>query len=227
MSTTPPTDLRSLLAALRALAEPIAERLDVDVVAIEVTGSSSYGSRVLRVSLDKVGGSTITDCTRFSRIFSPALDVADVIAAAYTLEVSTPGIERPVQRLVDFERFVGCPCRLKTWDMDSRRRLKCIIGGVDGDEVRLLVEGVERRIHIDDIERANLLLDLDQYELLGQGLHPMAQPAKTAEPVALHKPGQPAAKAKKSKAISIDEGGRKPPKSKSSRKTPSTVQESS
>ena len=227
MSTTPPTDLRSLLAALRALAEPIAERVDVDVVAIEVTGSSSYGSRVLRVSLDKAGGATITDCARFSRIFSPALDAADVIAAAYNLEVSTPGIERPVQRLVDFEKFAGCSCRLKTWDMDSRRRLKCLILGVDGDEVRVAVEGVERRYHIDDIERANLLLDLDQYERLGQGLHPMAPPAEPTPPAPPRKPGQPAVKGQKSKTSSIDDGGRKPPKSKSSKKNPSTVQESS
>lgn len=190
-----PTDLRTLLIALRALAEPVATRLDLEVVAIELIGAAGVGGRVLRISLDKPGGSTITDCTRFSRIFSPALDAADLIASTYNLEVSTPGMDRPVQRLADFERFVGCLIRLKTWDMDSRRRLKAVILGVSGDEIVLDVDGTERRYHIDDVERANLVLDLDQYARLGEGLHPIAPP----EP-------PPAV-----------EGGMKPPKSRKPR----------
>ncbi len=207
MSPVHPTDLRSLVAALRALAEPIAARVDVDVVAIEVVGASGASGRVLRVSLDKAGGATITDCTRFSRIFSPALDVADLVATTYTLEVSTPGIERPVQRLVDFERFVGCTCRIKTWDMDSRRRLKSVLTGVEGDEVLVTVDGVPRRYHIDDIERANLVLSLDEYARLGEGLHPLA-PA--SPPVA-------APKAARAPRLSKDDGGHSPPVAKKPR----------
>lgn len=214
---SPVTDLRSLIAALRALAEPIAERVDVEIIAIELTGSSGGGGRILRISLDKPGGSSITDCTRFSRIFSPALDAADLIATAYTLEVSTPGIERPVQRLVDFERFAGCTARIKTWDMDGRRKLKCMLRGVEGDEILVEVDGVPRRYHVDDVERAVLQLDLDQFERLGQGLHP-GLPAGAPAPVA--KPGKGLAKpaaAASPPTPSPDDGGKNPPKSKNSR----------
>ncbi len=211
---SPVTDLRSLIAALRALAEPIAERVEVEVVAIELTGASGVGGRVLRISIDKPGGSTITDCTRFSRIFSPALDAADLIATAYTLEVSTPGIERPVQRLADFEKFAGCLARIKTWDMDGRRRLKCILRGVEGDEILVDVDGVPRRYHADDVERATLLLDLDQFERLGQGLHP-GLPA--GSPVPLAKPGKALPGKLPAPPPSPDDGGKNPPKSKNSR----------
>lgn len=210
----PVTDLRSLIAALFALAEPVAERVGVTIVAIEVTGASGVSGRILRVSVDKPGGSTITDCSRFSRIFSPALDAADLIASTYTLEVSTPGIDRPVQRIEDFERFVGCTVRLKTWDMDGRRRLKCVIKGVDGDEILFEVDGVPRRYHKDDIERGALVLDLEQYERLGQGLPP-GPPASAPAPVA--KPGRALLTPK-----TPGDGGNQPPKPKPTRKNRST-----
>lgn len=205
-TTFPVTDTRSLLRALRALAEPIAARCDVDVVAIEWIGTSE--GRVLRVSVDRAGGSTITDCTRFSRIFSPALDAADLIATAFNLEVSTPGMERPVQRRVDFERFVGCTVRVKTWDMDGRRRVKCVITGVEDDDVLVTVDGVPRRYALEDIDRANLVLDLAQFERLGQGLHPIAPD----EPAPVAPKGKPGA-ARFPKA----DGGNSPPKPRSSR----------
>ena len=208
-STKPVTDIRSLMLALRELAEPIATRVDVEVIAIEWIGAAE--GRVLRVSVDRPGGSTITDCTRFSRIFSPALDAADLISTAFNLEVSTPGIERPLQRLEDFERFVGCTARVKTWDMDGRRRLKCVLGGVDGDYVLVTVDGVPRRYFIEDIERANLLLDLDQFERIGQGLHPI-DPDAASVPVPVKAKGKAGAA-----NFSKSEGGNATPKPKSAR----------
>ena len=170
----PSSGVRSLLARVRALAEPLAEARGLDVVAIELTGAPS-GRRVLRISLDKLGGATIEDCTRVSRGLSPALDAEEVITDAYDLEVSTPGMDRPLQREQDWVRFVGCDVRLKTWDMDGRRRLKARIVSVTDGVVRLQTEGGPRDLALDDIERANLVLDFDQYQRLGQGLHPVAE----------------------------------------------------
>lgn len=166
---------RTLIETLRALAGPLAERQGCEIVAIELLGSPS-GGRVLRVSVDRPGGATIDDCTRVSRGLSRALDEADPIDGAYTLEVSTPGMERPLQREKDFLYFAGCDARLKLYGMDGRRRSKVRLLGASSGVVRVRLEsGEEREIPLDDIERANLVLDLDQYARLGQGLHPVAE----------------------------------------------------
>ncbi|MDP2312825.1 MAG: ribosome maturation factor RimP [Pseudomonadota bacterium] len=173
--------IRSLIDSLRALAEPVAERQGCDLVAIELVGGAA-GKRVLRVSLDKVGGATISDCTQVSRALSPVLDAEDLIASAYDLEVSTPGMERPLQREKDFAYFAGCDARIKLYGMDGRRRLKVrLLGAADGTvRVKVDDEG-ERLIPLADIERANLILDLEQFARLGQGLHPVNQPEAEGE----------------------------------------------
>lgn len=172
---TDSTRTRSLIEALRALAEPLAERQGCEVVAIELLGAPT-GGRVLRVSIEKPGGATIDDCTRVSRAFSRALDEADPVDGAYTLEVSTPGMERPLQRERDFAYFAGCDVRIKLFGQDGRRRTKARLLGAESGIVRVRLEtGEERVIPLADIERANLILDLDQYARLGQGLHPVAE----------------------------------------------------
>jgi ribosome maturation factor RimP len=171
---TDSTATRTLLAALRAIAEPVAERQGCQVIAIELVGGVS-GRRVLRVSIDKPGGATIADCTRVSRGLSPALDAEDPVAGAYDLEVSTPGMERPLQRESDFAYFAGCEARIKLYGMDGRRRMKARLLGAENGVVRVRTEEGEQELALDDIERANLVLDLEQYARLGQGLHPIAE----------------------------------------------------
>ncbi len=165
---------RRLQQQIRALAEPLAEARGCEVVGIELVGAPS-GRRVLRVAIDKVGGATIEDCTRVSRALSPALDAEDIITAAYDLEVGTPGMERPLQREKDWIRFQGLPCRVKTWDMDGRRRVKGVIGPCVEGVVTLETDAGPRSFPLDDIERANLVLDFAQYTRLGQGLSPLAE----------------------------------------------------
>ena len=162
-------------SALRALGEPVAERFGCELVAIEILGGART---VLRVSVDRPGGATIEDCTRISRALSPVLDQADPMAGAYDLEVSTPGIERPLQREADFVRFVGCEARIKLYGSDGRRRIKARLVAVEAGQVRVNVEGEERTYALADIERANLVLTLEQYARLGQGLHPIAEGAE-------------------------------------------------
>ncbi len=172
---------RSLLTALRALFEPVAERQGCVVIAIELVGGLA-GRRILRVSVDRpfipgepYKGATIEDCTRISRGASPALDTSDLIAEAFDLELSTPGMERPVQRDVDFAYFAGCDIRIKLYGMDGRKRIKARLLGAAEGVVRVLADDGERDIPLADIERANLVLDFEQYARLGRGLHPIAE----------------------------------------------------
>jgi ribosome maturation factor RimP len=158
--------------AFRAMLEPTVERLGYELVAIEFVGGQP-GRRALRISIDRPGGVGIDDCTKVSRQLSPLLDVEDPIDGAYDLEVSTPGIERPLQRAKDWERFTGCDARVRPRGVDARRALRGRIVGIEGDVITLDVAGELRRYALDDIERAHLLLDLEQFHRLGQGLHPL------------------------------------------------------
>lgn len=174
--TTEPVVTRTLIARLRELAEPIAERFGCDLVAIELLGAPGGRGRVLRVSIDKLGGAGIDECAKVSRALSPALDAEDLVAGSYDLEVSTPGMERPLQREQDFQRFAGCDVKIKVYGMDSRRRLRGkLLGCRDG---LVEVENAQGRhtIPMEDVERANLVLDFEQYARLGQGLHPIPEP---------------------------------------------------
>lgn len=166
---------RKLISRLRGLAEPVAERFGCELVAVELLGGPAGRGRILRVSIDKVGGVGIDECTRVSRALSPALDAEDLIPGAYDLEVSTPGQERPLQREKDFAYFAGCDVRIKLWGMDSRRRLKGRLLGVEGGLVTVENEQGRHTLPLEDIERANLVLSLDQYARLGQGLHPTTE----------------------------------------------------
>lgn len=176
---------------IRRIAEPVAERLGLEVVAVELYGGR--GASVLRISLDKPGGVGIDECARFSRALSPVLDVEDPIRVAYTLEVSSPGMERPLQRARDFARFRGCSVRVRLAGMDGRRWLKGTIGGVaepaDGAqpagqaggedveraEITLVTAEGPRMFGIGEVERACLELTMEQFNRMGQGLPPVPE----------------------------------------------------
>jgi ribosome maturation factor RimP len=130
---------------------------------------------VLRISVDKVGGIGIEDCTRVSRQVSPALDVADPIFGSYELEVSTPGIERPVQRAEDFARFAGCEIRLKPFGVEAKKRTKGTLVGIHDGVVSVQTAAELRIFPLESIERANLALTLEQFRRLGQGLPPLEE----------------------------------------------------
>lgn len=171
---------RSLLQALRDVAEPVVERNGCELVAVELTGGSG-ARRVVRISVDRAGGATIDDCTRVSRQLSPTLDAADLFDVSYDLEVSTPGMERPLQREKDWVYFTGCTVRLRTWEMDARRRVRGEIAAVEGGSVTVRTEEGPRTFLLDDIERANLVLSFEQYARLGEGKHPVSDPAASGE----------------------------------------------
>jgi ribosome maturation factor RimP len=136
------TDLVAKTAIDRRLAEivrPTIERLGFELIRIRLMGGTR---RTLQIMADKPeGGIDVDDCGRISTAVSLMLDVEDPIEEAYTLEVSSPGIDRPLTRLKDFETWKGWEARIETSEpIDGRRRFKGTLQGAEGDEVLIAIE---------------------------------------------------------------------------------------
>lgn len=158
-----PVDLRH---TIRELVEPSVTRAGFDLVAVEWLSSRS--GPTLRLSIDKPGGVNADDCGVVTERISPLLDEADPIPGRYVLEVSSPGIERPVQRLEDFLRFVGFRVKIRLVEGPPRRRFTGVIARVEERDVVIEVDGAEHRLAFDTIERAHLDLTLEEYQSLAE-----------------------------------------------------------
>lgn len=151
---------------IRSLAEPTVAGMGFDLVAVE--WMSDGRGAILRLSIDHPEGISAEKCARVSRHVSQILDEADPIAATYHLEVSSPGIERPVQRIEDFERFTGFKAKIRLVEGHARRRFNGPLLGVDGTDVKIQVDGQELRFPADAVERAHLILDLEEFQRVAQ-----------------------------------------------------------
>lgn len=157
---------QKLRSDLRALLEAAVARCGCEIVAIELGGTGRKPT--LRVYVDRpAGGVTIDDCAAVTRAISPLLDVADPLPGAYALEVSSPGIERPVERAQDFARFAGFRARVKLGPSSERRNATGVLRGLDGDVVVLDVQGELLRLPLVDVDRVRLDLTLEEFERLG------------------------------------------------------------
>lgn len=140
------SDLIAKTAIDRRLAEiisPVIEDLGFELVRVRLQGGKTA---TLQIMADRPeGGINVDDCGEISTAVSAVLDVEDPIEDNYHLEVSSPGIDRPLTRLKDFASFEGYEARLETNEaIDGRKRFKGILAGVEGDEVLLnLDEGGE------------------------------------------------------------------------------------
>jgi len=159
-----PTTRLELRQRLRTIVEPTVRADGCELVAIEVTGDS-YG-RIVRLFVDKAGGVTIDDCARISRAVSPEFDVEDPIEGEYRLEVSSPGIDRPVETVEDFQRFVGFRVKVRLIVGGPRRRFTGEIVSADEDTVRICMDGIDHDLSFGQIDQAHLILDLDQFNAL-------------------------------------------------------------
>lgn len=138
------------------LAGPLVEGEGMEIVDIEFRHEGSRGGRVLRLYLDKEGGPNVDDLSRVSRQLSELLDAEDTIDGSYTLEVSSPGINRPLKKPAHFARFVGKRIRVRTRDLiDGRRSFLGILGQVVEDSVILTQEGKRYQIPFSMIEKSN------------------------------------------------------------------------
>lgn len=142
-----------------SLVTPVAESLGMEIVRLRIMG----GRRPhLQVMAEKSGGAPtdVEDCARLSRAIGPVLDDADPIKEAYALEVSTPGIDRPLTREGDFGRWVGHAAKVElARPIDGRRRFTGIIMGEDEDGAHLeLDDETELVAHVHEMSRASLIL---------------------------------------------------------------------
>ena len=138
------------------LAAPLAAQEGMEIVDIEFRREGGRAGRVLRLYLDIEGGPNMDDISRVSRVLSDVLDTENAIDTAYTLEVSSPGINRPLRRPEHFARFAGKRIRVRTHDMvDGRRSFLGILNQVTEDKIILMQDGQEFNIPFSLIEKSN------------------------------------------------------------------------
>ena len=142
-----------------SLVTPVAEQIGMEIVRLRIQG----GRRPhLQIMAERAGGAptTVEDCASLSRAIAPMLDEADPIKEAYTLEVSTPGIDRPLTREGDFGRWVGHAAKVElVRPIDGRRRFSGMITGEDEDGAHLeLDDETELVAHVHEMSKASLIL---------------------------------------------------------------------
>jgi ribosome maturation factor RimP len=149
-------------ARVAALAEPLLTGLGYRLVRVRISGMAGCTVQIMVERPD--GTMAIEDCEAASRALSPVLDAADPIEGAYRLEISSPGIDRPLVRRSDFDRYAGHIAHIEmTAPIDGRRRFRGELGGTDGDCVRLrssdaAADAAEILLRIDDMMEARLVL---------------------------------------------------------------------
>jgi ribosome maturation factor RimP len=137
---------------------PTVEGMGYDLVRVRVMGGKSVTLQIMAERPD--GGMEIEDCVSLSRELSVLLDVEDPIDREYSLEVSSPGIDRPLTRLRDFETFAGHEAKLETAEMiDGRKRFKGVLLGLEDGRIKIRVEGPgDALLDFDDLADAKLVL---------------------------------------------------------------------
>ena len=130
-----------LAARVAAIAEPVVEDLGYRLVRVKISGADGCTVQIMAERPD--GSMDVDDCEAISRALSPVLDVADPIDRAYRLEVSSPGLDRPLVRKSDFERYAGHLARIEMEvPVDGRKRFRGFLAGIDGEMARLQRESV-------------------------------------------------------------------------------------
>ena len=178
---------------IAALLTPTIESLGVELLGVEYLPSP--GSATLRLYIDVPAARatgpegeplsvTIEECEAVSREVSAQLDVEDPISSNYTLEVSSPGLDRPLFNLAQFERFVGESAKVTLrLPQDGRRRLQGVIERVEGGMITFLVDGAEFAVKFENIDKARLVPDWAALGLAPTkpgkgGAKPAAKPGK-------------------------------------------------
>ncbi len=147
--------------SIAQMIEPSLAAMGYRLVRVVMTSGRRATLQVMAERLDDLP-ITLDDCTQISHSVSSMLDVADPIAGGYTLEISSPGIDRPLVRKEDYDRFSGCEAKIElAAPVDGRRRFRGRLLGTLEGAVRLLTEAGEARLPLDTVARAKLVLTDD------------------------------------------------------------------
>jgi len=146
------------LEEIRQVAEPVIQSLGMELVDVEYQREAP--GWVLRLYLDREGGVTIDDCAEVSREVGTILEVRDLIPNPYVLEVSSPGLTRPLKKLEDFQKYRNSLVKIKTFaPVEGRRNFKGRLLGVEGELVQVEVDGRSYGIPQKSIAKANLEIE--------------------------------------------------------------------
>lgn len=146
------------LDTVRSTLEPLLARLNLELVDVALVGSGR--ARTLRVTLDREGGVDLAAIGAATELISPALDEVDPISGEYALEVSSPGVERPLRRPVEFRRFLGTTISVKTAEpVDGARRHRGTLTTADDEGVAMEIEGEVRSLRYDQIAEARTVFE--------------------------------------------------------------------
>ena len=152
--------MSSKLEQLQAMLAPVVESLGYECWGVEFISQGRHS--LLRVYIDHANGILVDDCEAVSRQVSAVLDVEDPISSEYTLEVSSPGMDRPLFTLDQFAKHVGEQVKIKLRSpFDGRRNFQGLLRGVEDQDVVVLVDDHEYLLPIDLIDKANIIPRFD------------------------------------------------------------------
>ncbi|WP_432471102.1 ribosome maturation factor RimP [Amphritea sp. HPY] len=141
---------------LQELIEPSVVALGYQFWGFEMLSQGRHS--MLRIYIDAEAGIDVEDCAKVSRQVSGVLDVEDPISGEYTLEVSSPGMDRPLFTLEQYKAYVGHVVQLKLrMPFDGRRNFKGVLSGIEDEDIVLIVDQDEYLLPIDHIEKANIV----------------------------------------------------------------------
>jgi len=147
-------------AALHAMVEPVVTAMGFELWGIDFLSHGKHSRLVIYI--DHENGVSVGDCADISRQVSAIFDVEDPVRGEYRLEVSSPGMDRPLYTLDQFDRYRGHDVALKLrTPFEGRRKFQGLLAGVEGDEVLLQVEGEEYCFPIDSIDQAQVVPRFD------------------------------------------------------------------
>ena len=152
-------DKNELIRQAWPIIEPELAEQGYELVELQFTKTGNM--RILRVYIDQLdkdaGGIRIEDCTAASRLLDPVLDATELIMSQYMLELSSPGIDRPIRKAEDFKRFVGETIRMEAYvESNGRKRFTGTLLGYDDDLIEIECDGQTYEVHVENLKRAHL-----------------------------------------------------------------------